>query len=144
MVSWVGFKQTAMPYQRAERFAGTTKYPLKKMVRFATDGILSFSTAPLQISAAVGVICASLSLLGILYALFLRLFTSTWVEGWTAMMIAILFIGGVQLLGLGILGEYVGRIYNEIKKRPLYVVEEYHGFDRVGPTMSRSPIVNTK
>jgi dolichol-phosphate mannosyltransferase len=140
MVSWVGFKQTALPYRRAERFAGESKYPLRKMLRFATDGILSFSTKPLQVSVAMGMLCAMVSLLGILYALYLRIFTSLWVEGWTALMIAVLFIGGVQLISVGILGEYVGRIYNEIKKRPLYVVEEYTGFED-GPASSRSPVV---
>jgi polyisoprenyl-phosphate glycosyltransferase len=144
MVSWVGFRQTALPYKRAERFAGESKYPLRKMVRFAIDGILSFSTKPLQVSVAMGMFCASLSLLGIGYALFSRLFTSTWVEGWTALMIAVLFIGGVQLISVGILGEYVGRIYHEIKNRPLYVVQEYLGFARTGPAMSRSPVLNSR
>jgi dolichol-phosphate mannosyltransferase len=144
MVSWVGFRQTDLPYRRAERFAGQTKYPLHKMLRFATDGILSFSTKPLQISVAMGMLCASLALLGIVYALVLRLFTNTWVEGWTALFIAILFIGGVELLSVGILGEYIGRIYHEIKNRPLYVVQEYLGFDNGGPAMSRSPVVNNR
>lgn len=144
MVSWVGFKQTALPYKRAERFAGESKYPLRKMVRFATDGILSFSTTPLQMSAAIGMFCALLAVFGIVYALIVRLFTDKWVEGWTALMIAVLFVGGVQMLGVGILGEYVGRIYNEIKNRPLYVVQEYLGFDREGPEMSRSPVINNK
>lgn len=144
MVSWVGFRQTALPYRRARRFAGETKYPLRKMLRFATDGILSFSTKPLQASVALGMMCAGISMAGILYALFLRLFTNIWVEGWTALMIAILFIGGVQLISVGILGEYVGRIYNEIKKRPLYVVQEYCGFATAGPAMSRSPVVDVK
>lgn len=144
MVSWVGFKQTALPYKRAERFAGESKYPLRKMIRFATDGILSFSTKPLQISVAMGMFCASLALLGIFYALFSRLFTDSWVEGWTALMIAVLFIGGVELISVGILGEYIGRIYHEIKNRPLYVVQEYLGFSNDGPAMSRSPIVNNK
>ncbi len=144
MVSWVGFRQIALPYKRAERFAGESKYPLRKMLRFATDGILSFSTKPLQLSVGMGMICALVSLLGILYALYLRLFTYTWVEGWTALMIAVLFIGGVQLISVGILGEYVGRIYNEIKSRPLYVVQEYFGFDEGGPAMSRSPVVNIR
>lgn len=142
MVSWVGFKQVALPYKRAERFAGESKYPLRKMLRFATDGILSFSTKPLQLSVALGMASAALSLIGIAYALFLRIFTNTWVEGWTALMIAVLFIGGVQLVSIGILGEYVGRIYSEIKKRPLYVVQEYLGFSNEGPKMSRSPVVN--
>lgn len=140
MVSWVGFRQIALPYKRAERFAGESKYPLKKMLRFATDGILSFSTKPLQISVAMGMFSAGLALLGIFYVLFLRLFTSIWVEGWTAIMIAVLFMGGVQLISVGILGEYVGRIYNEIKNRPLYVVQEYLGFEKSGPALSRSPV----
>ncbi len=127
MVSWVGFRQTALPYRRAERFAGTSKYPLRKMLRFATDGILSFSIKPLQMSITLGVTAAFLSMLGIAYALFLRVFTDIWVEGWTALMIAVLFIGGVQLICVGILGEYVGRIYNEVKRRPLYVVQERIG-----------------
>lgn len=141
MVSWVGFKQIALPYKRAERFAGESKYPLSKMLRFAIDGILSFSTKPLQMSVGMGFICALLSILGIFYALYLRLFTNVWVEGWTALMIAVLFIGGIQLISVGILGEYVGRIYNEIKRRPLYVVQEYLGFPNNGPVISRSPVV---
>lgn len=139
MVSWVGFRQVALPYKREERFAGESKYPLRKMLRFATDGILSFSTKPLQMSVAIGLTCALLALIGIGYSLFIRIFTSNWVEGWTALMIAILFIGGVQLIGIGILGEYVGRIYNEIKNRPLYVVQEYLGFEAMPPYLSRSP-----
>jgi len=144
MVSWVGFKQTIVPYERARRYAGYSKYPLRKMMRFAIDGILSFSTKPLQISVAAGMICASLALAGICYALFLRLFTNVWVEGWTALIITILFVGGVELVSLGILGEYVGRMYQEIKSRPLYVVQEYLGFGTDGPAMTRSPVVNNR
>ncbi|WP_156840024.1 glycosyltransferase family 2 protein [Novosphingobium aquimarinum] len=129
MVAWIGFRQIALPYVRVERVAGTSKYPLRKMLRFAIDGILSFSTKPLQLSVALGLIAATLAILGIFYALALRVFTSIWVEGWTALMIAVLFIGGVQLFSLGILGEYVGRIYSEVKRRPLYVVGERVGFD---------------
>lgn len=127
MVAWVGFRQIALPYKRAARFAGTSKYPLRKMLRFATDGILSFSTRPLQMSITMGLIAAAMALLGIVYALVTRMFTDMWVEGWTALMIAVLFIGGVQLISIGILGEYVGRIYNEVKRRPLYVVGERFG-----------------
>jgi dolichol-phosphate mannosyltransferase len=134
MVSWVGFRQTALPYRRAERFAGVSKYPLRKMLRFATDGILSFSIKPLQMSITMGLAAAMLSMVGIGYALFLRIFTSVWVEGWTALMIAVLFIGGVQLICVGILGEYVGRIYNEVKRRPLYVVSERIGLAPVSVT----------
>jgi len=128
MVSWIGFRQCALPYRRAERFAGVSKYPLGKMLRFATDGILSFSSAPLRLSVNLGLIAATLALIGILYALVLRIFTNIWVEGWTALMIAVLFLGGIQLISVGILGAYVGRIYNEIKNRPLYVVQERIGF----------------
>jgi dolichol-phosphate mannosyltransferase len=114
------------------------------MLRFAVDGILSFSTKPLQMSVALGMLCALLALAGILYALAVRLFTRNWVEGWTTVFIAVLFIGGVQLICVGILGEYIGRIYSEVKNRPLYVVQEYRGFDPNGPAVSRSPVVNIR
>lgn len=144
MVSWVGFKQTALPYSRSKRYAGKSKYPLRKMMRFATDGILSFSTKPLQMSVALGTMSAFIAVLGIFYALYMRIFTNNWVEGWATLMIALLFMGGVQLISVGILGEYIGRIYNESKNRPLYVVQEYLGFDEKGPVLSRSPVVVTK
>jgi dolichol-phosphate mannosyltransferase len=144
LVSWVGFRQTALPYKRAERFAGKSKYPFWKMLRLAIDGLVSFSTKPLQISIILGLISALFALLGIFYALYLRLFTNIWVEGWTALMIAVLFIGGVQLTSIGILGEYIGRIYSEVKNRPLYVVQEHHGFDQEWVAMSRSPVGESK
>ena len=130
MISWVGFRQTAIKYHRDKRFAGVSKYPLRKMLKFASDGILSFSTKPLQISIGLGMVSSFLSLLVICYALFLRIFTNIWVEGWTALMIAVLFIGGIQLLCIGILGNYIGRIYDESKNRPLYLVRQYRGFDK--------------
>lgn len=139
MVSWVGFNQLALPYERAERFAGTSKYPLRKMVAFATDGILSFSAKPLRFAVGMGLFAAGLALLGIVYVLVLRLFTSVWVEGWTAIMIALLFLGGVQLLSLGVLGEYVGRIHSEVKRRPLYVVQEKIGFSKADMTTEPAP-----
>jgi len=144
MVSWIGLRQVALPYRHAERFAGRTKYPPRKMPRFATDGILSISTKPLQLSVAMGMISAVFALVGIVYALSLRLFTNIWVEGWTALMIAVLFIGGVQLISIGMLREYIGRIYTEIKRRPLYVVEEYLGFEDARPAMLRSPVVEIR
>ncbi|MBT5222276.1 MAG: glycosyltransferase family 2 protein [Gammaproteobacteria bacterium] len=144
MVSWVGFKQTAIAYERAERLAGKSKYPLHKMLRFASDGILSFSTKPLQISIALGMLAACIAMVGVFYAIGMRVFTDIWVEGWTALMIAILFLGGVQLICVGILGEYIGRIYNEVKQRPLYIVEEYLGFTDQQPTHSRSPTIKYK
>lgn len=127
MVSWVGFNQISLPYERAERFAGESKYPLRKMVSFAIDGIISFSSKPLQFSMILGFSSAIISLAGVFYAIYMRLFTNTWVEGWTALMISILFIGGIQLLCIGILGEYIGRIYNQSKDRPLYIIKESNG-----------------
>jgi len=129
MVSWVGFRQIALPYRRAERFAGESKYPLRKMLRFATDGLLSFSTKPLQMAISMGVASSVLALAGIIYALVVRLATAQWVEGWAALFIAVMFFGGVQLITVGILGEYIGRIYHEVKRRPLYLVGETVGLD---------------
>lgn len=128
LVAWVGYRQMALPYHRKKRAAGTSKYPLRKMLRFATDGILSFSSKPLQLATSMGILAAMLALVGILYAVALRLLTSFWVEGWTALMIAVLFLGGVQLISLGIIGEYVGRIYEEAKGRPLYIIRDRIGF----------------
>jgi dolichol-phosphate mannosyltransferase len=129
MVSWAGYRQIGIPYRRAPRFSGETKYPLAKMVRFAFDGIVSFSVKPLRLSTLMGFIFAGLALLAILYALAMRLFTQRWVTGWTALIIAILFLGGAQLISLGIIGEYVGRLYGEAKHRPLYLVRETLGMD---------------
>ncbi|MEM1344510.1 MAG: glycosyltransferase family 2 protein [Pseudomonadota bacterium] len=137
LVAWVGYRQMALPYHRKKRAAGTSKYPLRKMLRFATDGILSFSSKPLQIATNMGLFAALLALLGIVYAVVLRVMTSTWVEGWTALMIAVLFLGGVQLISLGIIGEYIGRIYEETKRRPLYIVRERIGFE-AQPAVARS------
>jgi polyisoprenyl-phosphate glycosyltransferase len=130
MVSWVGFRQIGVRYRRAARFAGETKYPFPKMFRFAIDGILSFSIKPLRLSTLMGFLSAGLALLVILYALVMRLFTLRWVAGWTALMIAVLFLGGAQLISLGIIGEYIGRLYGEAKRRPLYLVRETLGMDR--------------
>ena len=129
MVAWTGFQQIAVPYRRAARFAGESKYPLFKMVRFALDGLTSFSRTPLRIATWMGFIVSAVALAAITYALVMRLFTNDWVTRWTALFIAVLFVGGAQLLSLGIIGEYIGRIYGEAKGRPLYVVEEARGFD---------------
>ena len=128
MVAWLGFWQEPVHYRRAARLAGGTKYSLKKMLRFASDGILSFSLVPLRLAMYVGFLAAGFSLMGIFYALALRLFTDVWVTGWTLLFIAILFLGGVQLLFLGVMGEYLGRIYGEVKRRPLYLVKKRLGF----------------
>jgi glycosyltransferase involved in cell wall biosynthesis len=129
MVSWLGFSQVAVTYRRSPRSAGVTKFPLFKMLRFATDGIVSFSILPLRLATWMGFAASGIAILGILAALIERLLgVEGLVKGWTSMVIAILFIGGVQLICMGIIGEYVGRIYGESKKRPLYVVRERMGF----------------
>jgi polyisoprenyl-phosphate glycosyltransferase len=129
MVSWIGFKQVAVIYDRAPRHAGTSKYPLLKMLRFAIDSVISFSFVPLRLAVWVGFGAIAASFAGIVYALVIRLYTSDWVRGWASIFTALLFLGGVQLITLGIVGEYVGRIYAEVKHRPLYVVRERLGFD---------------
>jgi polyisoprenyl-phosphate glycosyltransferase len=121
MCSWIGFRQYGLKYARGARVAGTTKYPLTKMINLALDGIASFSTLPLRFLTAVGFLSAALSMAGILYALIVRLFTHTWVPGWTISFIGMLFLGGLQMMSIGIVGEYVGRIYAETKQRPLYL-----------------------
>lgn len=125
MVSWVGFRQLALPYRRAARFAGTTKYPLRKMIRFASNGIISFSMRPLKLAMDIGLVCAGLACAGIVWAFAMRIATHNWVPGWTAIIIAVLFLGGIQLVCTGILGEYIGRTYMQSKGRPLYIVSEH-------------------
>jgi len=129
MVSWIGFKQIGIPFVREERFAGETKYPLSKMIKFSLDGIISFSSKPLKFTTHVGFILAFCS---ILYAIFLiinKLIFSNVVPGWTSIVVILLFISGVQLIALGILGEYIARIYDESKNRPMYVCKELINFD---------------
>lgn len=128
MVSWVGFRQIAVLYTRAPRVAGKSKYPLLKMIRFATDGLLSFSLMPLRLATWTGFLAIALAIAGIIYAVLLRMFTNDWVRGWASIFVAVLFMAGVQLIFLGIIGEYIGRIYGEVKQRPLYFVREQLGF----------------
>ena len=128
MISWIGFKQGAVIYDRAPRGAGQSKYPLIKMLRFAMDSVISFSFAPLRLASWIGFAAIGASFAGIVYALVIRLYTTEWVRGWASIFTAILFLGGVQLITLGIVGEYVGRIYAEVKMRPLFVVRERLGF----------------
>jgi polyisoprenyl-phosphate glycosyltransferase len=124
MSSWIGFRQFGLKYDRAARFAGTTKYPIRKMINLALDGIFSFSTVPLRSVTFLGGVTAAVSGLGILYSLAVRVFTPHWVAGWTTLILAILLASGVEMFCFGILGEYIGRIYTEIKQRPLFVVRE--------------------
>lgn len=128
MISWIGFKQVAVMFARAPRRAGTTKYPLFKMLRFAVDGVISFSFTPLRLALWMGFAALGVALVGIIYAIVIRLYTEDWVRGWASIFTAVLFLGGVQLITLGIVGEYLGRIYAEVKRRPLYIVQERLGF----------------
>ncbi|KDA53733.1 MAG: glycosyltransferase family 2 protein [Acidobacteriota bacterium] len=126
LVAWLGFPQTGVPYERAPRHAGTTKYPLRKMLRFAVDAITSFSHVPLQLATWLGFIVSGFAFFYILVVIALKFAGISW-PGYTSIMAAILFLGGVQLVMVGLLGEYVGRIYDEVKHRPLYLVAEEAG-----------------
>ena len=124
MSAWVGFKQIGVPYKRQPRFAGETKYPFKKMFKLALNAITSFSYFPLQVATFIGFIAAGLSVLAIPIVAILRLITGTALLGQATTLIIVLFLGGIQLISLGIIGEYIGRIYDEAKNRPLYIVAE--------------------
>jgi len=123
-ISWVGFKQTFVEYDRAERHSGRTSYTYRKMVRFAIDGITAFSEAPLRLIAYLGFIVSGIAFLLIIYSLVSYFFLDNYVRGWASQMISMLFIGGIQLIGIGIIGEYVARIGANARQRPLYVVAE--------------------
>jgi polyisoprenyl-phosphate glycosyltransferase len=124
MSAWVGYKSIGVSYKRAARFAGTTKYPFKKMIKLAFTAITSFSYMPLQMAMVFGFISAGLSILAIPVVIIMRMVGSQFFLGQATTLIAVLFLGGVQLICLGILGEYVGRIYDEAKGRPLYITSE--------------------
>ncbi len=124
MSAWVGFKQIGVKYKRAARYAGETKYPLKKMLRLALTAITGFSYFPLQLATYVGFVSAGVAILAIPIVVIMRLIQSQAFFGQATTLIAVLFLGGVQLISLGILGEYIGRIYDEAKGRPLYIVSE--------------------
>ena len=133
LVSWLGFPQAAVTYRRQPRLAGETKYPLKKMVRFAFDGITSFSFFPLRLATWTGFVVSGLAFVYIGIVILLKALGINW-PGYTSIMASILFIGGVQLIMIGILGEYLGRIFDEVKRRPLYLVREAtDGSKRVVP-----------
>jgi dolichol-phosphate mannosyltransferase len=120
--SWVGFKQIGIPYERDKRFAGDSKYSLSKLVKLALDGFVSFSYAPLHVVSYTGFLVSAFSLIYGLGTFFQKIFTNTTVPGYTTTIILICFLGGVQLIAIGIIGEYLGRIYDEVKNRPLYIV----------------------
>ncbi len=133
MVPWVGFKQTGVEFQRQARYAGEAKFnSIRKMLPFAIDAITSFSYFPLQLATFFGFVCAALSALAIIVVIIVRLFLATpWLEGQATTLVSVLFLGGVQLISLGIIGEYLGRIYDEVKGRPLYLVDKTWGIESV-------------
>lgn len=124
LVSWLGFKQTSISYVRDKRYAGKTKYSLPRMMGFSLEGITSFSIVPLRVATYLGFACAAVSLLYMVRVLYITLFLHTTVKGWPSLMVVVLMLGGVQLISIGILGEYVGRIFDETKQRPLYLIDE--------------------
>ncbi|MCS7464352.1 glycosyltransferase family 2 protein [Paenibacillus doosanensis] len=128
LVSWTGFRQTFVEYTREERWAGDTKYPLRKMIRFAVDAIASFSYKPLKLAAYLGFVLSLLSFVYILVIVYQRLFTDTTITGWSSIVAINLFFNGIVLIILGIIGEYIGRIYDESKGRPLYIIWDKTGY----------------
>jgi glycosyltransferase involved in cell wall biosynthesis len=131
--TWVGFRQAAVEYEREKRFAGVPKYTWAKLVHLAVNGLLSFSALPLRMATAVGFMISFCSLLGIIVALYLKLFTELAIPGWTATVIPILVLGGIQLLSIGILGEYIAQIFDEVKQRPLYIIDGILDSERDSP-----------
>ena len=129
LISWLGFKQTGIEYVRDKRFAGETKYPFKKMLKFAFDGITSFSYKPLKLATYFGTFLSAMSFLYLLVVIYQGLFTDSTVAGWASTLAVSLFFNGIVLIILGIIGEYIGRIYDEVKGRPLYIVRETLNID---------------
>jgi glycosyltransferase involved in cell wall biosynthesis len=124
MTSWIGYRQTGVPYRREARYAGESKYPTRKLVRLAFDGITSFSTAPIKLVTAIGFALVVFCVGVLTWTLYVRFFTDNPPQGWTSVIAVVLLLGGVQLLSLGVIGQYVARIFDETKQRPLYFVEE--------------------
>lgn len=130
MFSWIGFRQTGVTYRRDSRYAGATKYPLRKMLKFAVDGVVSFSNVPLRLATALGLAVSAVAVAGAIASVVLKLAGMDVDPGWTSTIVAMTFLAGVQLLVLGAIGAYIGRIYDEVKRRPLYLVRELTGFER--------------
>ena len=130
LISWVGFSQIGIEFTRGKRFSGKTKYPLFSMIKFALDGVLSFSLFPLRLVSMMGIITVAILVLLIFYSIY-RTITGQTVQGWASTTIIILFLGSIQLISIGIIGEYLGRIYEEVKRRPLYIVNSTIGFEGI-------------
>ncbi len=130
MVAWLGFRQIPLEYVREERYAGTTKYPLKKMLRFAANGILSFSTQPLRLVLSLGFVVVLISLALLVWAVIARLTSMQTTPGWASLMVVITFLGGIQLISIGVLGQYIARIFEQSQARPLYIIRDRVNFDK--------------
>jgi len=145
LVGWMGLNRASITYHRDPRFAGETKYPLRKMAKLATDGILSFSTSPLRIATWLGVASAALGFLVALSAVLTKLTGGYAVPGWASTIVAVLFVGGMQLITLGVIGAYIGRVYDEVRNRPLYLIESVRGFDQdTADHFAHSPLPNLR
>ena len=129
LVGWMGLERAQITYHRDPRDAGETKYPLRKMAKLALDGIISFSTIPLHAATILGACSAGLAFVFAIYAIVRKMTGGYVVPGWASIMVSVLFIGGVQLITLGVVGEYIGRIYDEVRARPLYLIRDVRGFD---------------
>lgn len=141
LISWIGFAQCGIPYDRDSRYAGETKFNISKMLRFAFDGITSFSDKPLLISSRIGIFITICSFLVMLWLIITKIVNpQSSIQGWTSMLVVILFLGGVQLISIGILGEYISRIYRETKKRPLYIIADKLGFDDCGAGIEQEKV----
>jgi dolichol-phosphate mannosyltransferase len=141
MAAWVGFRQIGVPYRRAARFAGVTKYPFRKMLKLALNAITGFSYFPLQLATYIGFIAAGLSIIMIPVVIIIRALSETQFLGQATTLVAVLFLGGVQLISLGMIGEYLGRVYDEVRGRPLYIVSHSPGEKSEAKTILQEPSI---
>jgi dolichol-phosphate mannosyltransferase len=144
MFSWIGLRQTGVAYQRDQRFAGQTKYPLRRMLRFAASGVISFSTAPLHAALNLGFLVSAVSFAFGVWSVIVKLSGLYDVPGWTSLVVVTTLIGGVQLVVLGVIGEYIGSIHEEVKRRPLYVIGELENFGELPPLPPRAVVVRPR
>jgi len=144
MFSWIGLDQTGVVYHRHERYAGETKYPLRRMLRFAATGVISFSSAPLRAALNLGFIVSALSFALGLWSIFVKVTGFYNVPGWTSIVVITSFLGGIQLIVLGVIGEYIGDIHAEVKRRPLYVVSQVENFEELPEPLPRAVVVDKR
>jgi dolichol-phosphate mannosyltransferase len=144
MFSWIGFRQTGVTYTRHERFAGETKYPLRKMLRFATTGVISFSSAPLRAALNLGFIVSFIAFALGIWSVIVKIAGFYNVPGWTSIVVVTAFLGGIQLIVLGVIGEYIGDIHDEVKRRPLYVVGELENFTELPDVPPRGIVADRR